>query len=123
LREHIWKTANGAATATDGFPLEPPARRSMPWKNAGLRVSHPPPTSLTDCGQHWEKLRVVSFAYPLIPAVFLLVGGWITIQGIRLKPIISACAIVTIAVGALIYHFRIRPASRSSRAAQPYRAT
>jgi basic amino acid/polyamine antiporter, APA family len=74
-------------------------------------------------GQHWEKLRVVSFAYPLIPAVFLLVGGWITIQGIRLKPIISACAIVTIAVGALIYHFRIRPTSRSSRVAQPYRAT
>jgi basic amino acid/polyamine antiporter, APA family len=31
-------------------------------------------------GQHWEKLRVVSFAYPLIPAVFLLVGGWITIR-------------------------------------------
>jgi APA family basic amino acid/polyamine antiporter len=74
-------------------------------------------------GQHWEKLRVVSFAYPLIPAVFLLVGGWITIQGIRLKPIISACAIVTIAVGALIYHIRIRPTSRSSSAAQPYRAT
>ncbi len=54
MREHIWKTANGAATATDGFPLEPPARRSMPWKNAGLRVSHPPPTSYSrqlDCAQ------------------------------------------------------------------------
>ena len=57
--------------------------------------------------QHWERLRVVSFAYPLIPAVFLLVGGWMTIQGIRLKPAIAACAIVTVAVGALIYHFRI----------------
>ncbi len=37
----------------------------------------------------WQKLRAVSFAYPAIPAVFLLVGAWMTIQGLQLKPYIS----------------------------------
>ena len=57
----------------------------------------------------WQKLRVVSFAFPLIPAVFLIVGSWMTIQGMRLKPLISVCAIATVAAGALIYRYRIHP--------------
>lgn len=63
---------------------------------------------------HWQKLPVVSFAYPAIPAVFLLVAAWMTIQGIRLKPTISVCAIITVAVGALIYRFWIQPRSQDS---------
>jgi APA family basic amino acid/polyamine antiporter len=59
----------------------------------------------------WRKLRVVSFAFPLIPAIFLVVGIWMTIQGMRLKPLISACAIVTVAAGALIYRLRIHATS------------
>jgi len=27
----------------------------------------------------WQKLRVVSFAYPLVPAAFILIGIWMTI--------------------------------------------
>lgn len=56
----------------------------------------------------WRKLRVVSFCYPLVPVVFLLVGTWMIIQGIQLKPYISLAAVVTVLTGALVYHFRIR---------------
>jgi APA family basic amino acid/polyamine antiporter len=57
----------------------------------------------------WQKLRVVSFAYPLIPAVFLLVGVWMIVRGVQFKPLISLAAVVTIATGAMVYHFRMRP--------------
>src|SRR5580704_12531082 len=56
----------------------------------------------------WQKLRVVSFAYPLIPVVFLLVGAWMIIRGLQFKPMISLAAAVTLATGALVYHFRLR---------------
>jgi len=56
----------------------------------------------------WQKLRVVSFAFPLIPVAFILVGAWTIIYGIMLKPNISLAAIATIATGAAVYHFRIR---------------
>lgn len=59
----------------------------------------------------WRKLKVVSFAYPLIPVVFILVGVWMTIFGMTFKPAISLVAIVTIATGMLIYHVRLRQAS------------
>ena len=55
----------------------------------------------------WRKLRVVSFAWPLIPAFFLLVGSWITVVGVTQQPAIATAAIVTIATGALVYHFRL----------------
>ncbi len=62
----------------------------------------------------WQKLRVVSFAYPLFPVMFLIVGIWMTIMGLQLKPWISLATIVTIATGAMVYHFGLR-----SRAQQP----
>jgi len=68
----------------------------------------------------WQKLRVVSFAYPLVPVVFLLVGAWMTIQGLQLKPYISLAAIVTIGTGALVYHFRIRPRAAAAPAVETY---
>ena len=51
----------------------------------------------------WQKLGVVSFAYPLIPAFFVLMGIWITIRAIQLRPIVSAVAALTVALGALVY--------------------
>jgi APA family basic amino acid/polyamine antiporter len=51
----------------------------------------------------WQKLGVVSFAYPLVPAFFVLMGIWITIRAIQLRPIISAIAALTVAAGALVY--------------------
>ena len=56
----------------------------------------------------WRKLGVVSFAYPLIPVFFIIVGIGMTIFGLTYKPTIAAVAILTIATGALVYHFRIR---------------
>jgi basic amino acid/polyamine antiporter, APA family len=56
----------------------------------------------------WQKLKVVDFLYPLVPAVFVLVGVWITYQGLTKKPLISFAGLGTVAIGALIYHFRIK---------------
>jgi APA family basic amino acid/polyamine antiporter len=58
--------------------------------------------------QGWQKLGVVSFAYPLVPAFFVAVGIWMTIFGMTFRPIISAIAALTVAAGALVYHFHIR---------------
>lgn len=56
----------------------------------------------------WQKLRVVSFAWPLVPVSFLLVGIWMTIFGMSLEPKVSMAAILTVATGAAVYHFHIR---------------
>ena len=61
----------------------------------------------------WQKLRVVSFAWPLTPVLFILVGVWMTIFGMTLQPIVSAAAMLTIVTGAAVYHFRTRQAIRS----------
>ena len=58
----------------------------------------------------WQKLRVVSFAWPLLPALFLIVGGWMTVYGFLLQPKVSLAAVVTVALGALVYHFKVRQA-------------
>jgi hypothetical protein len=56
----------------------------------------------------WIKLPVVSFAFPLFPLIFILVGAWMTLFGVTLEPKISGAAAATIATGALVYHFRIK---------------
>lgn len=68
----------------------------------------------------WRKLRVVSFCYPLVPVLFLLIGTWMIIQGIQLKPYISLAAVVTVLTGALVYHFRIRNRSTESATVETY---
>ena len=68
----------------------------------------------------WRKLRVVSFAYPLIPVVFLLVGVWMTVRGIELKPYVSLATVVTVVTGALVYHFRIRSHAPEAPAVETY---
>lgn len=59
----------------------------------------------------WQKLGVVSFAYPLVPAFFVAVGAWMTILGVTLRPGISALAVLTIAAGAGVYKLRLRRAT------------
>jgi hypothetical protein len=56
----------------------------------------------------WNKLRVVSFAYPLFPVLFMLVGAWMTYQGVMLKPYISLATVATLAAGAAVYHLRLK---------------
>jgi APA family basic amino acid/polyamine antiporter len=62
----------------------------------------------------WQKLKVVSFAWPLVPLVFILMSLWMTVYGLVLQPRISGIALATVVLGALVYHFRIR-----SRALNP----
>jgi APA family basic amino acid/polyamine antiporter len=56
----------------------------------------------------WQRLKAVSFAWPLVPSVFVLMGVWMTIYGITLQSRISMIAILTILIGAVVYHFRVR---------------
>ena len=56
----------------------------------------------------WQKLSVVSFGYPLLPAFFVAVGVYMTVLGVMLRPGISAVAVLTVAAGAAVYHFRLR---------------
>ncbi len=57
----------------------------------------------------WQKLRVVSFAWPLIPVIFIVVGLITIAYGVTLEWKVSLAAIATISTGALVYHFRFRP--------------
>ncbi|HWR53044.1 MAG TPA: amino acid permease [Bryobacteraceae bacterium] len=56
----------------------------------------------------WQKLSVVSFAWPLVPMVFLLPAAWTIIYGVTLKPVISTAGAATVIAGALVYHFFLR---------------
>jgi len=62
----------------------------------------------------WQKLGVVSFAYPLVPLFFVAVGVWMTILGVMLRPGISAIAVLTVAAGAAVYHFRLKQSGHSA---------
>jgi hypothetical protein len=44
----------------------------------------------------------------LFPVLFILVGLWMTVRGIELKPYVSLAAVITVVTGALVYHFRMR---------------
>jgi APA family basic amino acid/polyamine antiporter len=68
----------------------------------------------------WRKLRAVSFCYPLLPVLFILVGLWMTVRGVELKPYVSLAAVITVATGALVYHFRMRSGARPETAIETY---
>ncbi|MBM3793834.1 MAG: amino acid permease [Acidobacteria bacterium] len=57
----------------------------------------------------WQKLPVVSFAWPLVPLGFILVGAWMTIFGFTLQPRVAVTAAVIVAAGALLFHFTRKP--------------
>jgi len=62
----------------------------------------------------WQKLGVVNFAYPLVPAFFVAVGLWMTVLGVMLRPETTAIAALTVAAGAAVYHFRLRKLKRTA---------
>jgi len=63
----------------------------------------------------WQKLAPVSFAFPLIPAAYILVGTAMIVWGVIFQPKASLTAAATIIIGALVYHFGpARELSRSS---------
>jgi hypothetical protein len=63
---------------------------------------------------------VVSFAYPLFPALFIVVGLWMTVRGVQLKPYVSLAAVLTVATGAAVYHFRMRSSPRPEPVVETY---
>jgi APA family basic amino acid/polyamine antiporter len=68
----------------------------------------------------WRKLRVVSFCYPLFPVLFILVGLWMTVQGVQLKPYVSLAAVITVVTGAMVYHFRMRSKAQPEATIETY---
>ena len=56
----------------------------------------------------WRRLPAVSFAWPLIPALFLLPELWIVFWGAQLRPVITLWTTVTIAAGAVVYALSCR---------------
>ena len=67
---------------------------------------------------NWRRLPIVSFLWPLMPALFILIGGWMIYQGIEKRPAISAVSIATMIAGALVYRFRVR-APKPTQAPRP----
>src|SRR5580704_983076 len=59
----------------------------------------------------WQRLRALDFAYPLIPALYILVGTAMVIFGLKEHPWASLSAFATVGAGALVYRFGVRPAA------------
>ncbi|GIU76684.1 MAG: amino acid permease [Bryobacteraceae bacterium] len=57
----------------------------------------------------WQRLPAVSFAFPLVPMLFVVPGVWLVIAGLRFAPVISAAAGATLVSGALVYRYRVLP--------------
>ena len=57
---------------------------------------------------NWQKLPVVSFMWPLFPIFYIIVGCWIAYFGLTNEPKMSLTAFGMIALGALVYYFRIK---------------
>ena len=62
----------------------------------------------------WQKLRALQFAWPLIPASYILVGACMMIYGVVQQPRASLTALATVGAGALVYRFGVHPASRNT---------
>jgi APA family basic amino acid/polyamine antiporter len=56
----------------------------------------------------WQRLRAVDFAYPLIPASYVLVGACMMAYGVIQQPKASLLALATVGAGALVYRFGVR---------------
>ena len=61
----------------------------------------------------WRTLKAVSFAYPLIPCLFIAIGIWMTIEGILQRPLISLLTAITLGSGVVVYRWS-RPTARTT---------
>lgn len=59
----------------------------------------------------WQRLRAVDFAFPLIPALYILVGTGMVVFGLMEHPWASLFAFGTVGAGALVYRFGVRSAA------------
>ena len=58
--------------------------------------------------QDWQKLRAVQFAWPAIPAAYILVGTCMMVYGVIWQPLASLTALATVGAGALVYRYGVR---------------
>jgi APA family basic amino acid/polyamine antiporter len=56
----------------------------------------------------WQRLRALEFAWPLIPASYILVGTGMMVYGVIWQPRASLTALATVGLGALVYHYGVR---------------
>jgi APA family basic amino acid/polyamine antiporter len=63
---------------------------------------------------HWQKLPALNFAWPLIPAAYVLASAAMVIYGLIWQPRASLTAILTVALGALMYQFTSARATRET---------
>ena len=56
----------------------------------------------------WQRLKALEFAWPLIPASYILVGTCMMVYGVIWQPVASLTALATVGAGALVYHFGVR---------------
>jgi APA family basic amino acid/polyamine antiporter len=59
----------------------------------------------------WQKLRAVSFLFPLIPGAYILVGAGTIFYGVIWAPAPSLAALATILTGGLVYQLSARRAA------------
>jgi APA family basic amino acid/polyamine antiporter len=57
----------------------------------------------------WRKLPIVSFAWPLLPVFFLVMGAWVAVSGLLMRPSVSFTALATVGAGALVYKVFLAP--------------
>jgi len=62
----------------------------------------------------WQRLRAVSFAWPLIPAAYIVVGVIMMLYGLTTRPLASLLAFATVGAGALVYRFGLKPRQESN---------
>jgi APA family basic amino acid/polyamine antiporter len=62
--------------------------------------------------QGWKKLRVMNWAYPLAPGLFIVGSAWMLFYTATLRPKESALGLLTIVVGAALYYGNLRHASK-----------
>jgi APA family basic amino acid/polyamine antiporter len=56
----------------------------------------------------WQRLKALEFAWPLIPASYILVGTCMMVYGVIWQPRASLTALATVAAGALVYRYGVR---------------
>jgi APA family basic amino acid/polyamine antiporter len=55
----------------------------------------------------WQRLRALEFAWPLIPASYILVGTGMMVYGVIWQPRASLTALATVGLGALVYRYGV----------------
>ncbi len=56
----------------------------------------------------WQRLHALNFAWPLIPASYIVVGACMMTYGVVKHPVASLTAFATVGVGALVYRLGLR---------------